>query len=310
MSGKTIRIYLVDGVASGIITAEIINWTGRAIVAPIAAFGPLASRTELYKTGIYVLSGTDPDSPGREAVYIGESDNVWERLQYHENDDAKSFASKIIAVVSKDDNLTKAHVRYLESRLIQLGRSANRARIWNSNNTELPNLPESDISDMEFFLSQVEILFPVLGFSFALPVTQSTNDNPTSQIQISSDQDKFTLSYGEARATAQIINNEFIVLKDSTLLKQVNASLSKSNRQIREQLESEGKLIDHSSELSLFAQNVPFSSPSAAASVISGTSINGRVYWKHLSQITYAEWQENQIKREQEKLAQQDSDFV
>ena len=34
MHGKTIRIYLVDGVPSGTLTAEIMNWTGHAIVFP------------------------------------------------------------------------------------------------------------------------------------------------------------------------------------------------------------------------------------------------------------------------------------
>lgn len=34
MNGRTIRIYLVDGVPSGILTAEIMNWTGKVIVSP------------------------------------------------------------------------------------------------------------------------------------------------------------------------------------------------------------------------------------------------------------------------------------
>src|SRR3954463_3936473 len=115
MNGRTIRIYLVDGVPNGILTAEIINWTGKVVVAPRAQLDQLASRPEARRTGLYLLIGTDPESPTRDLVYVGEGDSVFERLLKHNRDEGKDFWSQTVLVISKDENLTKSHVRYLES---------------------------------------------------------------------------------------------------------------------------------------------------------------------------------------------------
>lgn len=61
MKGRTIRLYLVDGTPTGILTAEIINWTGKIIVAPRTQLAELARREEVRRTGIYCLVGADPD---------------------------------------------------------------------------------------------------------------------------------------------------------------------------------------------------------------------------------------------------------
>jgi len=120
MNGRTIRIYLADGTPGGILTSEIINWTGKVIVAPRSELAELKKRAEVSRTGVYFLAGQDLIEANKERVYIGESDNVWERLSQHNQDDKKEFWTRTVVVISKDENLTKAHVRYLESRLIIL----------------------------------------------------------------------------------------------------------------------------------------------------------------------------------------------
>ena len=147
MNGKTIRIYLVDGAPAGILTAEIINWTGKIIVAPRSQLANLAERDEVKRTGIYCLIGPDPENPTRDIVYIGEGDNVFSRLTTHHKDESKDFWTRCAVVISKDQNLTKAHGRYLESRLISLGQLAGRALIINGTAPPLPPLPEPDIAD-------------------------------------------------------------------------------------------------------------------------------------------------------------------
>src|SRR5690349_15910100 len=72
MSGKTIRIFLVDGVPTGILTAEIINWSGKVVLAPRSQLDQLADRPEAHRTGVYLLVGADPELPARDLVYIGE----------------------------------------------------------------------------------------------------------------------------------------------------------------------------------------------------------------------------------------------
>jgi len=297
MKGRTVKIYLVDGIPSGVITAEIMNWTGKFTVAPRSQLPDLAQRDELKRTGIYILAGQNPKDPTQEVVYIGESDNIWKRLAQHNSDNNKEFWSKTIVVTSKDENLTKAHVRYLESRLIQIAIQAQRVKVINGTNPEVTNLPEPDIADMEYFLEQIQMILPVLGFSFAIPLPQlNTPQNKDTEIFVSP---VFTLNYAGTSATAQEINGEFVVFEGSTVRKAHTTSLADSYLQIREKLLKEGKLKDSKHpEYWFFAQNVPFQSPSTAANIVGGASLNGRIHWKAKdTSQSYAQWQDEQIKK-------------
>ena len=76
MTGKTIRIFLVDGEPTGILLAEISNWTGKVLVAPRSQLDQLSKREDVRRTGVYLLVGPDPDDPSRALASIGEGDNV------------------------------------------------------------------------------------------------------------------------------------------------------------------------------------------------------------------------------------------
>ena len=111
--------------------------------------------------------GEDPDSLGGLIAYVGEGDDVGRRLYQHARPepDGKDFWDRAIVMTSKDANLTKAHARYLESRLITVAADAGRARLVNGTAPPLSALPEADVSDMEYFLDQVRIVLPVLGLN-------------------------------------------------------------------------------------------------------------------------------------------------
>ena len=81
MTGKTIRIFLADGEPTGILLAEISNWTGKVLVAPRSQLDQLSKREEVRRTGVYLLVGSDPDDPSRALASIGEGGNVLKRLQ-------------------------------------------------------------------------------------------------------------------------------------------------------------------------------------------------------------------------------------
>lgn len=151
--GKSVRLFLADGTPGGLLTAEIMNWTGHVVAAPRSDLGALLKRAESIRTGIYILLGDDPDSMGGSLAYIGEGDDVSKRLYQHsrsEEQGGKDFWDRAIVLTSKDANLTKAHARYLESRLITLAQQANRSRLVNSTAPAPLPLPESDVSDMEY----------------------------------------------------------------------------------------------------------------------------------------------------------------
>jgi hypothetical protein len=94
------------------------------------------------RTDIYRLIGPDPESLHRDRIYIGEGDSVFVRLTAHDQDETKDFWTRTVIVTNKDENLTKSHRRYLESRLISVAHEAARAAtpigicaivVWNLN---------------------------------------------------------------------------------------------------------------------------------------------------------------------------------
>ncbi|MDX2198604.1 MAG: GIY-YIG nuclease family protein [Phycisphaerae bacterium] len=290
--GKTIRIFLVDGAPTGTLTAEIMNWTGKVVVFSRSQLAEAAKRAEAHRTGIYFLVGPDPDAPMREWVYIGEADDVLKRLAIHDRDEARDFWQRTVFVVSKDENLTKAHARYLESRLVQMATEANRARVMNGTAPPTPLLPEADAADMEYFLDQVVMMLPVLGFGFLQPnprLDLSGGEAPESPL--------FRLFAAGARSEARVINGQLVVLKGSTARKQGVESWT-SYRSLREELVQSGRLVEGADpSLLVFADNVSFDSPSAAAAVVLGRNSNGRELWKVADTgRTYGDWQETQLR--------------
>jgi hypothetical protein len=55
--GRSVRLYLADGTAMGILTAEIINWTGHTLAGPRTRLEDALKREELRRTGIYLIYG-------------------------------------------------------------------------------------------------------------------------------------------------------------------------------------------------------------------------------------------------------------
>lgn len=105
MTSATIRLFLPRGDAKSHRTAEISNWTGKAIAAPRTELDELLARDELKQAGVYLLIGSDPRTNALLA-YIGEAEVIRDRLKQHRS---KELWVSAIVFVSKDENLTKAH---------------------------------------------------------------------------------------------------------------------------------------------------------------------------------------------------------
>jgi hypothetical protein len=168
MPSATIRLFLVHGDPKRLRTAELSNWTGKAIAGPRSELEGLLLRDEAAKPGVYFLSGIDSES-GKPTIYIGEAESIRSRLRGHLE---KDFWNHVVFFVSKDENLTKAHVRYLEGRLIEQARSVGRAMVMNGQSSGA-KLPESDREDMEIFLDRIHQLMPVLGADALQPIGQA-----------------------------------------------------------------------------------------------------------------------------------------
>lgn len=160
MFGKSIKIYLSDGSPSGLRHVEIANWSGQAIACPRRRLSELKNWKEAQCPGVYFLLEKH-STDGRNSVYIGESENVYKRLTEHNRN--KDFWSEVIIFSSKDENLTKSHVKFLESKLTELTKLADLYTIENGNNPNLSSLPRADKDAMEEFIHNTKIVLGTLG---------------------------------------------------------------------------------------------------------------------------------------------------
>lgn len=268
MPSATIKIFLPHGDPKRLRTAEISNWSGKAVAGPRTELDQLIVREEADNVGIYLLTGLDPMS-GVPAVYVGEAESIKERLKQHLD---KDFWNQVVFFTSKDENLTKAHIRFLEGRVIELAKKAGRANLTNSQCTN-SRLPESDRADMEIFLQKIEQLLPALGVEVLVPVAAKPESADESRLL-------FCDIIG-LRATGHLTPNGIVVLKGSSAVLNLRPSAESHPWVInaREQLKLNGVLIEADGHL-VFTADHEFSSPSAAAAVVHGGTANGRTAWK------------------------------
>jgi len=264
----TIKIFLPYGDPKRLRTAELSNWSGKAVAGPRSEFDALLGREESDSSGVYILAGSDPES-GKPAVYIGEAENIGERIKAHLKTD---FWNQVIFFISKDENLTKSHIRYLEGKLIEHAHAAARAVVKNSQNSG-SKLPEADRADMDVFLVKIRQLLPVLGVELLVPLTPDAKDT-----------DKPPVLYCQIKgltAKGRLSPNGFVVFKESQAVLTERASAKKYPwpLNMRQKLKEDGVLVAHDEHL-IFSRDTEFSSPSAAAAVVHGGHANGLIAWK------------------------------
>lgn len=296
-TGKSIRIYLADGNVSGIRHGEIVNWTGQALACPRLRFSQLKEWPEAKKPGVYFLIGQNEDS-GEDSVYIGEAEVVFDRLSTHIT--GKDFWTEVITFTSKDDNLTKSHVKYLESRLIEMANKAGRYQILNSVIPQLSSLPRSDRDAMEQFIDGVQSLLGVLGHKVLEPLIQRNTFNPVYNSIVKSaddvfldkaqtvDPQTFYLKVSSLVARAVRTDEGFVVLKNSDAALVAKPSLTGGSLVMRTRLYESGVLVLNGSKY-MFARDQLFRSSSQAAGMVVGYSINGRDNWKNSDGISLSE---------------------
>lgn len=308
--GRTVRLFLVDGSALGMLTGEIMNWTGHVLAGHRAELQRFIKRPEVERTGVYLLYGPDTDDPDTTRLYIGESDHVGKRLVQHSKDGTKDWWERTCVITSKDQNITKAHARYLESRLLQIAQEAAAAQLENSNFSSTVTLPEADLSDMAYFVSQVRLVLPVLGIDFfrESPTSTTSLESSSGSAQTNAAEFELTLKKSGVHAYGREINGEFIVLKGSTAAPAWKKASSGATgyKKRRQQLENAGKIqIKPGSALAEFTEDIAFASPSAASATVAGRPDNGRLSWKVKgTSKTYEAWYNEKMEVEGEKLLQ------
>jgi len=213
--GKVIKLFLYDGNPNGRWRCELSNWTGIAYKIPRNLVKTSEERAELSSPGVYFLFGYD-DNHDRPLVYIGEAEDIIKRLKQHL--DKKDFWNEVILFISKDNNLNKAHIKYLEYEFYRTAKECNRYSIDNSNIPTKSSISESEQAELEEFIYNAKILVNALGHKVFEHYSSNT-------AIISEKEIVFDLSVGNEKAYGKPTSDGFVLLKGSHIHKNPSNSL-------------------------------------------------------------------------------------
>jgi len=273
----SLRIFVLGGEFEGVRLVEKSNWNGRGLVCPRAIFTKAKSRPEFNRTGVYVLSGPEEEA-GQLKIYVGEGDPSKARLEQHYA--KKDFWTTLFLFTSKDEYLNKAHIQFLESRLISKAAKAKRCELDNGNQPTLPSMSEADIAEGEGFLREMLICFPVLGLSVFETPSQGQSGR------------RFLFLKGKGiEAKGYESSDGFVVSARSQAVREAVPSIHRFMLDMRDSLVKRNVFQIEGGAYRL-TQDYVFDSPSTAAGVLLGRSANGRLEWKDSSGRSLKEMQE------------------
>ncbi len=292
--GRSLQLYFVDGRPDGMLTAEVFGWTGHVLKFPRLQIKEAIGRHEVANTGIYILLGS---IDGQEAAYIGESESVKTRLLDHES--KKDWWEQAIVITSASNSLHKAHVQFLESRLVEIAESVGHTPLENHTRPARPSISEADISNMEGFLAVLNMVLPAIRVDMFMQKKRGKPEqkpikNPTLRAEFELHAKKASFS-----AKAIVAGGEFIVLAGSGSQKEWIGKHITNYQKLQAELIANG-VITPKGTIGEFSENYAFSSPSAAAAVVLGRSANGRTEWKVKGTgQTYSNWETETLTKEE-----------
>jgi len=231
-----------------------------------------------------MLLNKSADLSEKGQLYIGEAENIFNRLTQHVKE--KDFWNEAIVFISKDDNLNKAHIKYLENRLHDIASSANRYELINNQKPTQSSISESDRAEMEEFLSNILTLVSTLGYNAFEQIRQVDAKAQTDNVD-----DLFYISATRgANGIGKTTSEGFVVFENSQVADPITNSYPKTMLKLRDTLISEGVIVKENDKL-IIKRDYLFSSSSSAAMIIMGRSANGLTEWKMKSGKTLQEYE-------------------
>ncbi len=280
MRGKSIKLYIMGDDYKNLKTAELSNWTGKAFIGERKHSKLIQNINELSVPGVYFLTSKSKSGAQTE-IYIGEADEVKKRINNHFTQ--KDWWDNFIIFISKDSNLTKAHVRYLEKAIHSIAKQ--NITTLNLRNSAVPTgsqLPDSDIDDMETFLDNMLFVLKNLGIiDFTIIEEEDLPIEEENIFYLKLTNNRLDKSGNVLKAKLSITSEGYKLIKGSFIEGKERKSFNSHSYQIlRKKIEDEGffkkSIYD---EILILENDLSFDSPSAAASVIKNRATNGRKEW-------------------------------
>lgn len=292
----SLELFFIDGKPDGMLTVEVFGWTGHILVLPRTRLVDALKREESSYTGVYILLGDKDEEP---LAYIGEGESIAKRIKQH--DSKKDWWTKAVLITSTANNLNKAHVRYMEARLIQEGIKAGNTKLDNGTSPPLPSLSEASMANMEEFIRRLLMALPAVQVD--LFVSKVKTDKPK-QIKHSDESPVFelTLKKEGLKATAILDDGEFVIQQGSLARGEyIGKRIDKTHYwKLYDKLIKQGVLVKHEGSNNLvFTESYAFSSTSAAGAVCNGRSTAGPLAWKvQGTKQTYRDWEIERLARD------------
>ncbi|CAN5134551.1 GIY-YIG nuclease family protein [soil metagenome] len=293
-TGRVLELHYVDGDPDGLVTAKTFNWTGQLLVTPRTRLAEGLARKDASYSGVYILTG---ERDGEPLAYIGESEELAARIRNHDLN--KDWWTTAVLVSAAGDQLNKAHVRYLESRLVAEARKIGRIPLANSTVPSLPGLSDADCANMEAFLESLLMVLPAVRIDMFVqrarpaqaPASRAAPNSPAPGERFVLESRKHGLS-----ATALLINGEFVVQAGSKVRSAWEGKNAESGSYgpLYEELRRANVVVAEGDHC-VFAQNYAFKSLSAAAAVVMGRTANGLTTWKTTDGRTYKVWEQMRL---------------
>jgi hypothetical protein len=304
--GRSLELYYIDGRPDGMLTAELFNWTGHVLMAPRTQIAEALARREAGYAGVYLLIG---EWDGEPRAYVGEAEDIGVRIRQH--DVGKEWWTSAVFVTAAANKLNKAHVRYLEARLIAEARAVGRMPLDNGTLPNPPSLSEADIAKMEAFLENLFVVLPAVRIDMFIQRARPASRSDVSQAnEVASANDPLTPPASgvqrfrlETRkhhlhATARLVGGEFIVEAGSLARDQWVGPDHHNYSQLHAELVRAGVIVPQNDHC-IFTKDYAFRSPSAAAAAVNGRPSNGQVEWRtEQGALTYRDWEARKLSRD------------
>lgn len=244
---------------------DLENWNGRVYKVSRDALSAFAARPDAKHTGIYFLFGRNPAM--EDTVYVGEAEKMVDRLRQHVND--REYWNDCVAIISKDDHLNKAHVKYLEHEFFHLAQDAGRYHVTNANIPTRSSVSEFDVAMLREFIAHTMMLVGTLGYKVFDPIVRPILPGQTAEIF-------YIKAVHGADGKGVRATDGFTVMAGSVISFSTTPSFPSALLKLRQKLLA-GDIVNESF---CFTRDYLFSSPSTAASIVMGRNANGLIEWK------------------------------
>lgn len=273
-SGTTICYYMLGGEQQGCIRCTRKVWTIISYKIPRIVAKKCTNVPDLQKSGIYFLFGENEN--GDPTVYIGQAsarkngEGILKRMlePHGKSDDKKENPidawTEAVVLTAKSDELGATELCYLEHQFHDLAVKAKQATVLNGLSPSKGKPSEEEESDMLAYMEQAKTMLSALGYDFLEPNTKQTEE---------SDEPLVYLEKENVKAKGRYTTKGFIVYEGSIIRPDVTPKCPDSIISLRKKHETS---VDNSK----VKDDITFKTPSAAAGFVTGSSVNGWIYWK------------------------------